>query len=273
VWSRSEMVFLKWYSTVEQIAYFSVAFSLSVLPGQLVSPFSLAAMTSLYAERGRDAKAGVRVSHAYWRYLVLLVLPASLGLAVLSGPLLRVLYGPRYFDAVPVLMIAGALSVFATLGQPATVLATAAGGQRRLVVVGILSAIATLLLDFFLVRAFAANGGALANGIGQAISTVTVILVARRFGFSPSYGLLLRVTVAALGMTAAVGVLVRFAPDLVGIVAGPLVGALAYVLLLRLLKIIDEEDVSRFTSALGILPGRLRPPFQKMLHFLAPTAK
>jgi O-antigen/teichoic acid export membrane protein len=271
VWSRSEMIFLRRYSAIEQVAYFSVAFSLSLMPGQIVGPFSRAAGVSVYAECGRDAQAGLRVAQVYWRYAVLLVLPACFGLAVLSGPLLRLLYGVRYLDAAPVLMLGASLSMFGPLADPATSLITASGGQRRLVVVGICAAIATLTLDYFLVRAHAAMGGALANGLGQAISTVTIILIARRYSFAIPFAFLLRVLGAAVGMAALVGIAVHFLPDLAAIALGLPVGVLAYGAFLRVGRVVDGKDVERLLTAESLLPKLLRPLFRRLLYAVAPS--
>jgi O-antigen/teichoic acid export membrane protein len=269
VWNRSEMLFLKRYSAIEEVAYFSVAFGLSLLPGQIVGPFSRAAVVGVYAEHGRAEQAGVHVTRIYWRYLVLLVMPASLGLAVLSGPLLSVLYGARYLDAAPVLLLAGALSMFGPLASPATSLVTAAGGQRRLVMVGLLAAMATLALDYVLVRAYAAAGGALANGLGQAISTVTIILVARRYSFRVASSFFLRVTGAALGMAILVGAAVHLLPPLGGVIVGPVLGAVAYCALLRALRLIDADDVERLLKAESLLPRPLRASYRRLLGAIA----
>ena len=273
VWNRSEMIFLKRYSAIEQVAYFSVAFSLSLMPGQIVGPFSRAAGVSVYAERGRDAKAGIQVARLYWRYVVLLVMPACLGLAVLSGPLLRVLYGTRYFDAAPVLMLAGSLAMFAPLATPAISLVTAAGGQRRVVLAGLAAAAATLTLDYFLVRGYAALGGALANGLGQAIWAVTMILVARRYSFTIDLQFLLRVVFASIGMAVLVAAAVHLLPDFAAIAVGPVLGSLAYCGFLRLGRIVDAQDVERLLKAESLLPRPLRAPFRRLLQAVATGAR
>jgi len=43
VWNRSEMIFLKRFCDIRQVAFYSVAFGLSLIPGQIVGPFSRAA--------------------------------------------------------------------------------------------------------------------------------------------------------------------------------------------------------------------------------------
>lgn len=268
VWNRSEFFFLKRYSTIEQLAYFSVAFTLSQMPAQIVRPFSWAASVGVYAERGRDSEAGLNAAHIYWRYLVLLVLPASLGLSVISGPLLRLLYGTRYFDAAPVLMLAAILGPFGPLVNPLNTLITACGGQRRLVTAGLLAAAVTLGLDYLLVRSYAALGGALANGLGQGLFLALNLLVARRYFFRGSAGFFLWVTGAALGMASLVAIAVRLLPDLVSIIVGPPLGVLAYGLLLRATGVVDIRDVERLSNAGGVLPRPLRHPFRKMVSLL-----
>jgi O-antigen/teichoic acid export membrane protein len=271
VWNRSAMFFLKRYSAIEQVAFFSVAFGLGLLPGQIVGPFSRAAGVSVYAERGRDANAGLRVAQLYFRYMVLLVIPACLGLSVLSGPLLRVLYGVRYFDAAPVLMIAAALGMFAPLSNPATSLITAAGGQRRLVVSGLGAAAVTLSLEYFLVRSYAAVGGTWANGLGQAVSAAVNILIAARYGFKIPGKYILRAGLASLAMAGVVGASIYLLSDVVAIVIGPLVGACAYAIFLRVARIIQEDDVERLLKAASILPRPLKGPFRRLVHAMAAT--
>jgi O-antigen/teichoic acid export membrane protein len=196
-------------------------------------------------------------------------MPACLGLAAMSGPLLRVLYGSRYFDAAPVLMVAAGLSMFGPLCNAPTALITAAGGQRRLVVAGLFAAVGTLLLDYFLVRAYASLGGALANGLGQLISFIITLSIASRYSFTISYIFVLRVTGAALGMAALVALAVRVLPDLAVIAVGPALGALAYGALLRVGRLVDAHDVERFLKAESLLPRILRTPYRKMLSAVA----
>ena len=270
VWNRSEMIFLKRYCDIRQVAFYSVAFGLSVFPAGMVGPFSRAAAVSVFAEQGRSAEGGRHVAHLYWRYMVLLLMPACLGLAVLSGPLVRILYGAQYQEAAPVLMLAAAFGMFAPLANPATSLVTAAGGQGRIVAGGLLAAVATLALDFWLVRHYAAMGGALANGLGQAISTVIIIVIARKYArFRISLGFALRVSLAALGMAAIVGLFVHLVPDVVGVVGGLLLGIVIYAAFLRLGRVVAEQDVDRLLEAASVLPSRARPLYRRLVRIVA----
>ena len=274
VWNRSEMIFLKRFCDVRQIAFYSVAFGLSLIPGQMVGPFARAAGVSVFAEQGRSAKAGRNVAHLFWRYLVLLVLPVCLGLAALSGPLVRILYGVQYYEAAPVLILAAALSMFAPLASPATSLVTAAGGQGRLVRWGLLAAVATIALDYWLVRYHAAMGGALANGLGQVISTIGTIVIARRYvNFRIFLGFTTRVSLAALAMAATVALFAHLVPDIVGVLGGLPLGIVTYAAFLRLGRIVAEEDVDRLLEAASVLPSRARPLYRRVVRIIAVSTK
>jgi O-antigen/teichoic acid export membrane protein len=269
VWGRSEMIFLKRYCDIREVAFYSVAFSLSLIPPQIVGPFSRAAGVSVFAEQGRSATSGRHVAHLYWRYLLLLVMPVCLGLAALSGPMMRLLYGVQYYEAAPVLMLAAALSMFAPLASPATSLVTAAGGQGRIVSYGLLAAAATIALDYWLVRSHAALGGALANGLGQAISTVGTILIACRYvNFRVELGFTLRVSLSALAMAVIVALFVHLVPIIVGVVGGPFLGAGAYVAFLRLGRVVEEQDMERLRRAEGVFPSKVRPYYRRSVQIV-----
>lgn len=274
VWNRSEMYFLKRYSDIREVAFYSVAFSLGLVATQLVGPFSRAAGATLLAEQGRSNDAGVYMAQVYWRYLALLVLPATLGLAALSTPLVHVLYGEAYRAAAPVLLVAAAFGMFAPLAGPASTLAVASGGQGLLVRCGLAATVVTLSLDYVLVKSFDAVGGAWANGLGQLASTVAVWYVTgRHYGFRIPYAFAARLLAAAGGMGLVVGLFSFLVPDVVSIFVGPVLGATTYAVLLRLLRVVGEEDVERLLKIERMLPSRARAGFRRgVLALLPPTA-
>jgi O-antigen/teichoic acid export membrane protein len=270
VWNRSEMIFLKWFCGLHEVAYYSVAFGLALVPSQIAGPFAKAADTSLFAERGRNVDRGRHVAELYWRYMAMIVLPACFGLAAVSGPLIRVLYGARYYDAVPVLALAAVFGIAAPLGLPASSLATAGGGQGLLVRCGLVAAVVTIVLDVVLVRSHCAVGGALANGLGQTVSTIIIwVFVARRFGFRVAPRFAVRVALAALGMAAVVLGVVHVLPDLAALVVGPLIGVATYAVLLKAGRVVEAEDVDRLLAVERLFPGRARPYYRKLVFQLA----
>jgi O-antigen/teichoic acid export membrane protein len=135
---------------------------------------------------------------------------------------------------------------------------------------GLLSAVATIALDYWLVRYYAAMGGALANGLGQAISTIGTIVIARQYvSFRSSLGFTLRVFLAALGMAAVVALFMRLVPNIVGVVGGPFLGVGAYVTFLRIGRVVEEHDIDRLLRAEIVFPEWARPSYWRLVHIFA----
>jgi O-antigen/teichoic acid export membrane protein len=265
--NRSEMFFLKRFCALREVAFYSVAFGFAQLPAQMAAPFSAAAISSLFVSRGRSDEEGRRFVQVYWRYMALIVFPASLGLAAISGPLVRVLYGPQYYEAAPVLLTAAALGMVAPLATPPTMLATASGRLGILVRSGLIASVATLVFDACLVWAWGAVGGALANGLGQAVGTILVcVMVSSALMVKIPWNFTLRLCFASFGMTAVVAAFVVVVPDIVGLIVGPVLGVIAFGVLLRWMRVLAPEDESRLLAAERLFPAKARPLYRKLLH-------
>jgi hypothetical protein len=113
-------------------------------------------------------------------------------------------------------------------------------------------------------------GGALANGLGQAISTISIIVIARGYvDFRISLSFALRVSLAALGMAATVALFVHLVPDIVGAVGGPLLGVVAYPAFLRMGRVVEEQDVERLLKAENFVPSKARPLYRRLVYMVA----
>lgn len=271
VWNRSEMFFLKRFCDLREIAFFSLAFAFGLVPQHLAGPFVKAATTTLFAEQGRGAEWMRRFAESMWRYSSLLVWPAAVGLAAVGGPLLRVLYGVKYADALPAFVLAAALSGLPRLAEAPTRLVTVLGGQGTLVRWGLASACVTLCLDLWLVPRYCALGGSAANGLGQTVATIGVCAIAvRRFGFRLRWGFNLRVVAASAVMGLAVIALTSRLPDVVALLAGPIAGVVVYALAVRALGVLDADDAERLRSLEPAAPAWARPAFRWALAVCLP---
>ena len=236
----------------------------------MAGPFSRAAVASLFVEQGRSERDAKNLAALTIRYMSLMVFPAALGLAALSGSLVRVLYGPAYATAASVLAVSAILGAVGPLAEPAAGLVTAAGGQRLLVRWGLVAAALTLLLDLWLVRSHCAIGGAIANGGGQIIALLGVLAIAaRRFGLRPGLAFLRSVGVAAALMGAAAAVAASLLPDIATLILVPPFGALVYSALLRQLRVLSPEDGRRFNSAAKVLPPALSSVSRRAVSWLS----
>jgi O-antigen/teichoic acid export membrane protein len=193
------------------------------------------------------------------RYLVLLGAPLAVGLAVTAPAVIRVLYGPAYDPAAPVLatLALGGLVTIAAGASPAVLHATKQ--QGRLVRQGVLAAAVDLVLAALLVPRAGALGAALASVLAQALGSGLAIRAAAHVaGAAIPAAALARITLAALAMGVVAALPVHALGGLVGLLAAVLLGLAAYPLALRGLRALTAEDLDRARVLVERLPGPAR---------------
>ncbi len=260
VWNRSEIIFLERLCHPREVAYFSVAFSFSALPGSIAQPFARAAVASLFAERGKSLERGLMVAQLVSRYQFLIVSPVAAGLAALSSPLVQVFYGDQYLPSIPVFFVAVLLGVAGPLVRPAIDILTASDLQRPLLWWTGCASVIVLTLDWLLVSEFCSMGGAWANGAGQVAFAAGTWIIARRLvGLKLPLWFGAKVVLVSAAMGAVVMLSAVQLNPLVALIAGPPLGVSVFALGLRLLCVLDKQDRDRLLAAADTLPASLRP--------------
>lgn len=196
------------------------------------------------------------------RGVLLLSLPASLGLVLLATPIVAMLYQRGAFDAAAVEMTAWALAWYAAgmVGHSLLEVLTRAFYARQDTKTPVLVGIGAMTLNVVLSFVFSAwfrqlgwmpHGGlALANSLATALEAIVLFILMRRqlqgIGGRAIADGLVRFGLAALGMALAVWAWLAFAaemnPWLVGL-GGVAVGALAYGLGVALLRVKEVSTV------------------------------
>jgi len=259
VWERSEIFFLKKLSDSVQLAFYSTGFQLSGILMTLPSAFAGAANASLMVERGRNPKAMARAAAALVRYMALMVLPMTVGLAALSGPVIRILYGPRYVPAIPVFALMTLLVIPKALVGPAQWVLRAVEKQGFMVRWMIVSAFVTVTLDYFLIRRYGSMGAAWGNGLGQFVAAAGIwSYTARTERVVIPWSELSRMAGAATIMGVAAYSVTLFLPSWAAILIGVPVGVAIYAALLRALCSFAKEDGPRLRGLGAQLPLPLR---------------
>lgn len=228
-------------------------------------------MTPLLARvQVRADPSTLREAHAsLTRILWLLLVPAGVGLALLTPHLVRALY-PKYVEASALVI----LLIFFTFGEsllsvPNNVLMV----QERYapVIVSRLVALLSIPLVYLLLPPFGALGVVLAVGLARVASRlVTLVYGVRELGLALPSRFLLRVVAASASFAAILSVMMRFwppldpaaaaaqkLPALLPLGALALVGAALYLLALRLLGGLDEAERRRLLA--------LELPFKPLL--------
>ncbi|HEX2440700.1 MAG TPA: polysaccharide biosynthesis C-terminal domain-containing protein [Methylomirabilota bacterium] len=260
VWQRTEVALLQALAPAAQIAFYALAFGIASQAGRIPAQASTLLFPSFPELVGAGRAAELAGLHATaMRYLVLLGAPLSIGLAVTAPAIIRVLYGPAYDEAAPVLaaLALGSLVAFASGASPAVLHATKR--QQWLVRQGVLAAVVDLLLALLLIPLAGALGAALASLGAQAVGSVLAIRAAVRIaGAGVPLGALVRITAAALAMGAVAAVPVWTLGAAPGLVAAVLLGAATYPLALRVVRALSVEDLERARVLVERLPARVR---------------
>jgi O-antigen/teichoic acid export membrane protein len=269
VWDRSEMIFLKQFSDMRQIAYYSTSFNITQQVLLIPQIFASAAGASLMVRVGSEPAAVGRMAGVMLRYSAILGLPLMFGLAALSSPAVRLLYGWQYTPAIPVLAVLALFAAAKGIMLPAQKLIMASDRQRSLVQLTLVIAVLNITLDLLLIPRGGAMGAAFANGIAQVVGSIALwVFAAQRLSAIIPIRTLSAV-IASAGAMAGVVALTGFAlrPLPAALIGIPL-GALIYLVLLRLTSGLDASDRHRLSEIERSLPGRVQPFYRLTVHFL-----
>jgi O-antigen/teichoic acid export membrane protein len=256
VWDRSEMLFLQSYSGARQLAFYSVVFNITERLRSLPAAFGSVLSPTIMAQFGRDpAKLNAMASSAI-RYLGLVVLPVNLGIAMLSAPLIALLYGSKYLSVIPLLAIAVLLAIPKALLSPLEALMGATENQHLIVRWTVVVAIVNVSLDLLLIPTRAAMGAVVANGVSQLLITVILFTHAVRIFHIPLPVLdLAKIVVSASAMAFAIWLTGSLGlSPIAAIVVGTVVGTAVFLFMLRATQSLDRKDLDRMHQIEGSIP-------------------
>ena len=265
---RTEILFLKAYSTLDQIAFYSVSVSLSL--NLLVPPRVLGFATgaSLMVEASRDARRVASIVRNACTYTLLAIFPITFGAAAVALSATQVVYGSRYIGAVPAMMISSILILPRAFQWVSDTLLRVADQQNRLIVWFAISAVFNALIDWFLIPRYGATGAAWGNGLGQTFAVIGTWMLGRKFfEYTFPWASALRIGASSVAMgLIAYGVSHSLAGPL-GLAAGIIAGAAVYPVFLRMTGALSAVDAERLLPIGKKLPGSLRGAFAAVIRF------
>ena len=273
VWDRSELVFLR-YSTkdaLRQIAFYSVSFTLA--NNLLVIPrtFGSATGMTLMVESTRDPK---RIKNIVWtasRFLLLVVFPVHLGAAAIAAQALGFVYGAKYLQAIPVVIIASILSIPRAFQELAEVLLRAADRQKQILIWFSITGVINVGLDWYLIPRFGAIGAAWGNGLSQTFGILAIwVRASRYFDVQFPWKTAFRLLVAGTGMAVLSNLVVRSLPSPWGLIAAIVTAMISYLVLIKVLNVLQPWDRKRLELMGDRMPGPLRRVFLFVAVFATP---
>ncbi len=272
VWDRFEFLFLRAFSGLAQIAFYSVSFGFANNLLMVPRVFGGAVGITLMLESGRKDAGRVRdMVAAACRYLLFFVCPIHLGAIALAGAAVSLVYGAKYAGAVPVLMVAALLAIPRAFQDIADILVRAADRQKYLFPWLIVSGLINLALDALLIPRFGAIGAAWGNGLAQVFGVAGIWREAARaaqvsFPFRSAW----RFLASAAVMAATAFAISHFLPGVPGVCLALATSVPLYILGLRATHALRPDDADRFRSLTKRLPLSLRSRGDRVFAFLIP---
>jgi O-antigen/teichoic acid export membrane protein len=272
VWDRSEMLFLRYFSGLEQIAFYSVSFGLADKLLLIPRTFGAATGITLMVESGRAPGRVDSIVNNACRYLLLVAFPVHLGAAAIASSAVALAYGPKYVHAIPVMIIAAILAMPRAFQEVSEVLMRAADRQKQLLIWLSITGAVNILLDWYLIPRYGAIGAAWGNGLSQTFGIIVVWQQARRiYTFSFPMKAALRLFAAAFLMAALAFYVSRALPGLPGLIAAILIAIPTYLGLVKLFHGLEPSDRARLAPIGDRLPGVVRRTYISVISFVTPA--
>jgi O-antigen/teichoic acid export membrane protein len=273
VWDRSEMVFLRYFSSLEQTAFYSVSFSLATNLLTLPRVFGAATGITLMTEAVKSPERVNSLVQNACRYMLLIAVPVCLGAAAITRPAVGVGYGSRYLGAVPVLIIAAILSIPRAFQAIPEILLRTGDLQNRILVWYSITGVINIAADFLLIPRYGAVGAAWGNGLSQCFGVLVIWQQARRFyTFRFPVQAAVRLTIASTIMAVIAFFIGRSVPRLPGLLLAVITAVPIYIVLLRLFHGLEPSDRDRLAPIGKNLPGAARRAYFATIEFVTPEA-
>lgn len=275
VWDRSDVIFLKLLqSDIRQLAFFSVCFSVADRLMRMPQSFANAFSATQVAEYGRNKDNLYKITSQAFMYVLMGALPILVGIACIGSPFVRVIYGPQYLPAIPVLVVVVLFSIPKAVLTPAFTLLYAAEDLEFVLKCGCVAGLADIVLDIALIPRHGATGAAFANGIAQTLAAVAIWLrVLSRYPVSIDTPALLRLTAAILAMAAAVIMVVAMPlGSVLKLITAIPTGVFVFVFTSRLFMVLQKEDRRRLLVLSTSVPLPVRTWFTGLVNFLVPLS-
>jgi O-antigen/teichoic acid export membrane protein len=270
VWNQSEIILLKHLCTdIRQIAFYSIAFSLSDRLLLSATIFGSAAATTIYAQYGRDKSRLADIAASSFRYLALTSTPLHFISAALAAPALFVLYGTKYNDAAIVVTLAPLLCLPKAFAAPIIGLLQSVERQTHVIFATVLAGVVDLTVAWWLIPSHGAVGACIGSGVAQimAISGMWGVAI---FVYKTKLPWLQLAKIAFASVVAALTahfVAILFSPVL-AIVLGGASSVVVLLALYSLMRVLEPQDRARLRILTGTLPLSIAGPTNALLSIL-----
>ena len=222
------------------------------LPSSFMVAITASVIPAISACRARrDYQGAGRIAESSMRMGMLLALPAGVGLAVLSSPIMYLLYADSdHAIADPSMMILGIASIFVCVMLVCNSVLQASGFVNLPIFIMIAGCAAKLIVNNFMVRQMGAVGAAVGTLVCYVIVAVLELLLIKRvIPAPPRYTQVFAKPMVAAGVMgmavwAAYGLVSRLFGNTLSTLIAIAAGVAVYAVLVVVLKAISREDLA-----------------------------
>ncbi len=173
------------------------------------------------------------------KYLLLFILPLSVGIFFYAGPLVDLIYSNQYSLATtPVQILIWTIS-FLFINGAASTLLNAVDRETIVTRIYIVAAIFNVFLNLILIPLYSYDGAAIATVISEVLITVLTLYYIFKTDFKPDMGLL-KTVIKLIIASLILGIVIYWINVSVWL-AIP-IGLLVYAVILILIRVIDDND-------------------------------
>lgn len=173
VWQKSEIFFLERFSPPEEIAFYSLAFTIGYIAMQIPGIFSSLLIPYFSGIYGQGDKPGLKKGYTYsTRYLALIAFPIGISGAILSAPLIELVYGSEFRNAAIPAQIILVFNSFGAVSRASSAILYGTEEQGFILKWGSIIAIFNIILNLILIPKYGATGAAIANSSAQMAGVV-----------------------------------------------------------------------------------------------------
>lgn len=273
LWDRMEVFFIKLLSVSREISFFSLGITLTQYTLMLPAVMAGSAGATIMVQQGRAPGEVARLAGTAVWFTMLVAAPCLFGMAAVSGPLMKILYGSKYVAAIPAL---SALSIFAlsqALQYPIGPFLLAKEEQGFIIKWSTVMMAVDFALCLLLIPRHGALGAACAKGAAHFVGvTGFLVFMNRRLQVPIPVWRMVKMLIICSVMALSVYSMQRVLPPLGALAAGIPLGVAVFALLTRWSGCLDDADRDRLNRVDRLLPARVRPPFRALVRFLVPAA-
>lgn len=255
VWNRSEVIFLGHYSTPEQVAFYSLSYSLTnsvmtLLPGSIIG----ALMPHVAALQGlKNIKGIVSSYQKASKYVGLIVAFIIGGGIALATPFVATIYGMHYYQMIPVFRILVFTAGWGTIGSVAMTILYGTNQQKIILKIGVILSIINIILDFTLIPLFGAVGASIANGVAQVTGSLLGIYILSRRGIA--FPVVTYIKIFGITIISCLSIFLMSSifeiNNLFTLIIGGMLYSLLFGLLIYVTKLLKVEEVPGLNTLLG----------------------